>query len=164
MILVLMGVSGSGKTVVGIELAEQLEWAFVDADDLHPVANVEKMARGEPLDDADREPWLQSIMQIIEELCRKGISIVLACSALKEAYREKLLATGGCVEYVHLTGSFELIAERLARRKGHYMPPSLLKSQFETLEPPTEALEVDVTPPPPEIAREIRERLGLKEG
>jgi gluconokinase len=161
MIIVLMGVSGSGKTVVGRELAQQLDWAFVDGDDLHPSENVEKMARGEPLNDADRAPWLRTLMEIIDDLCRKDISIVLACSALKESYRTRLGSASDCIEYVHLTGSPELIAERLSKRKGHYMPPSLLKSQFDTLEPPVEAIEVDVTPAPPAIADEIRERLDL---
>ena len=163
MIIVLMGVSGSGKTVVGRELAQQLGWAFMDGDDLHPAENVEKMARSEPLNDADREPWLRTLMEIIHDLCGKGISIVLACSALKESYRQKLRSAAECVEYVHLTGSPELIAERLSRRQGHYMPPSLLKSQFDTLEMPEDALEIDVAPPPPKIAEEIRRHFHLGE-
>jgi gluconokinase len=142
MIIVLMGVSGSGKTTVGKELARQLGWTFVDADDFHPAANIAKMHRGEPLTDADRWPWLEAIRQRMLLAAHRGENVVLACSALKHAYQE-------------------LIRQRLAGRKGHFMNPNLLHSQFETLEPPENAIEVDIAPPPEEIAANIRCKLGL---
>ena len=161
MIVVLMGVSGSGKTTVGNVLAEQLGWAFVDADDFHPPANVEKLRAGIPLGDADRRPWLDSLRQMIADLCGRGVNIALACSALKHAYQEYLRAGGDCVRYVHLRGSPELIQQRLKARKGHFMDPGLLASQFETLEPPEDAVEVSIEPPPDAVAENIRRQLGL---
>ncbi len=161
MIVVLMGVSGSGKSTVGKVLAESLGWPFVDADDYHPLANVEKMRRGEPLNDADRRPWLEALARLIDELCQEGVSIVLACSALKHAYQEYLRVAPECVRYVHLVGSEALIRERLQKRTGHFMNRGLLHSQFETLEPPENAIRIDITPPPEDIAAEIRRRLDL---
>jgi gluconokinase len=161
MIIVLFGVSGSGKSTVGNVLAEQLGWPFLDADDFHPEANIEKMKRGEPLTDADREPWLESLARATQDLCQKGIDVVLACSALKHAYRKYLQTHDNCIHFVYLHGSEELIQERLKKRKGHFMPPGLLHSQFEALEPPKHSIEVDVTPPPEEIAQNIREKLGV---
>jgi gluconokinase len=162
MIVVLMGVSGSGKTTVGQILARELGWTFVDADDFHPRANIEKMHRGEPLDDNDRRPWLHALRDRIDRAAERGEKVVLACSALKHDYREYLgKHIPHAVSYVYLQGSEELIRQRLARRQGHFMPPGLLHSQFETLEPPEDALTIDVTPPPGEIAHEIRRRLGL---
>jgi gluconokinase len=162
MIVVLMGVSGSGKTAVGKVLAGALGWTFVDADDFHPAANVAKMHRGEPLDDADRRPWLAAVRQRIEEARGRGENVVLACSALKHAYQDYLQQEHPeSVRYVYLSGSEELIARRLAARRGHFMNPALLHSQFETLEPPEHAVAVDVSPPPEEVAEEVRRRLGL---
>lgn len=162
MIVVLMGVSGSGKTTVGRLLAGDLGWTFLDADDYHPAANVEKMRRGVPLNDEDRRPWLDALRRRVDEAVARGENVVLACSALKHAYQEYLRHdVVGQVHYVHLRGSEGLIAARLATRKGHFMSPALLHSQFETLEPPGDALQVDITPPPEEIAAEIRRRLGL---
>jgi gluconokinase len=162
MIIVLMGVSGSGKTTVGKLLAEQLGWTFIDADDYHPAANVEKMRRGVPLNDGDRRPWLDVLRQRIDAACERGENVVLACSALKHAYQDYLERDEpDCVQYVHLCGSEELIRQRLAARKGHFMNPALLASQFEALEPPDHAVRVDVTPPPEQIAAEIRRKLGL---
>jgi gluconokinase len=162
MIIVLMGVSGSGKTTVGKELARQLGWTFVDADDFHPAANREKMHRGEPLTDEDRQPWLAAIHQRLLEAAGRGENVVLACSALKHAYQEYLQhEETDCIYFVYLRGSEELIRQRLAGRTGHFMNPNLLHSQFETLEPPENAIEVDIAPPPVEIAANIRSKLGL---
>ena len=162
MIVVLMGVTGSGKTTVGKELAGQLGWTFLDADDYHPAANVEKMRRGVPLTDEDRRPWLEALRRRVDEACARAEDVVLACSALKHAYQEYLQHDAvGQVHYVHLRGAEALIAARLAARKGHYMNPTLLHSQFEALEPPGDALQIDVTPAPNVIAAEIRRRLGL---
>jgi gluconokinase len=162
MIVVLLGVSGSGKTTVGKVLAGQLGWTFLDADDYHPAANIEKMRKGIPLNDDDRRPWLQAIRQRVDAACDRGESLVLACSALKHAYQEYLRReVPECIRYVYLRGSEELIRQRLAARKGHFMNPHLLHSQFETLEPPENALQVDVTPSPEIIAAEIRQKLGL---
>ena len=162
MILVLMGVSGSGKTAVGKILAGQLGWTFIEGDDFHPASNVEKMHRGEPLNDEDRRPWLRALRQRIDKACAQGENAVLACSALKHDYREYLERDEpACVRYVYLYGSEELIRRRLAQRKGHFMNPGLLHSQFETLEPPGDALRVDVTAAPEVVVAEIRRKLGL---
>jgi gluconokinase len=163
MIVVLMGVSGSGKSTVGKVLAGKLGWAFVDADDFHPAANVEKMRRGEPLTDEDRQPWLWALRQRIDAACESGEDLVLACSALKHSYRDYLRAdVPACVRYVYLEGSEELIRQRLAGRKGHFMPPGLLHSQFEALEPPQDAVRIDVRPAPEVIAEQIRHALRLR--
>jgi gluconokinase len=162
MIIVLMGVSGSGKTTVGKELARQLGWTFVDADDFHPAANVAKMHRGEPLTDADRWPWLEAIRQRVLHAAGSGENVVLACSALKHAYQEYLQHEDPeRIYYIYLSGSEELIRQRLAKRTNHFMNPNLLHSQFETLEPPEHAIAVDIAPPPDEIAANIRRKLGL---
>jgi gluconokinase len=162
MILVLMGVSGSGKTTIGRALANELGWSFIEGDEFHPASNVEKMHRGEPLDDEDRRPWLRALRQRIDEACAQGENAVLACSALKHDYREYLERDEpACVRYVYLCGSEELIRRRLAQRKGHFMNPGLLHSQFETLEPPDDAIRVDVAPALEAIVAEIRRQLGL---
>lgn len=162
MIVVLMGVSGSGKTTVGKVLARELGWTFVEADDFHSEANVAKMHRGEPLTDDDRRPWLRAVRQRIDEATARGENVVLACSALKHAYQDYLEQHDPeKVHYVYLEGSEELIRTRLARRTGHFMNPTLLHSQFETLEPPDSALRVDIGPAPEVIAAEVRRRLGL---
>jgi len=162
MILVLMGVSGSGKSTVGKILADQLGWTFVEADDYHPKANVVKMHGGQPLDDNDRRPWLAALRRRIDEACRTGENVVLACSALKHRYQDYLEQDDPpCVWYVYLEGSPELIRERLSARKGHFMNPNLLDSQFEALEPPEDAVRVNVAPTPEEIAAEIRRKVGV---
>ncbi len=162
MIVVLMGVSGSGKSTIGKVLAEQLEWTFVEADDYHPPANVEKMRRGQPLTDEDRRPWLRELRDRIDAACARGENVVLACSALKHAYQDYLERNEPeCVQYVYLHGSEELIRQRLAARKGHFMNPTLLHSQFEALEPPADAIRVDIAPAPEIIAAEVKKKLGL---
>lgn len=138
-----MGVSGSGKTTLGKALAARLGLPFADADDYHPLANLAKMARGEPLDDQDRAPWLARLADLLREHARQT-GLVLACSALKRAYREQLRSTGVPVVFVHLEGSFEVIEGRLDRRAGHFMPARLLRSQFDALEAPSCAIVVDV--------------------
>jgi len=134
--LVVMGVSGSGKSTIADKLGERLGWRYEDGDKLHPASNVAKMSAGHPLTDEDRWPWLQAIADEIDRLCQAGEHGVIACSALKRAYRDVLVHGRNDVRMVYLNGGKELIAERLARRKHHFMPPGLLDSQFETLEPP----------------------------
>jgi gluconokinase len=131
-----MGVSGSGKSTIAAALAERLGWSFEDGDKFHPESNVAKMRAGHPLTDEDRWPWLRAIADEIERVCAAGGHVVIACSALKRAYREVLLRGRDDVRFVFLDGSQPLIADRLAHRKGHFMPPGLLDSQFKTLEPP----------------------------
>ena len=163
MIVVLMGVSGSGKTTVGKVLAEKLDWPFADADDFHPAANIEKMQRGSPLTTKDRCPWLRSLREYIDAVAERGEDLVLACSALSHDYREYLTADNSKhVRYVYLKGSKELIAKRLEERRGHFMPSSLLHSQFEVLEPPQDALRMDIAPDPATIAERIIHALKLE--
>jgi gluconokinase len=161
MIVVLMGVTGSGKTTVGKMLAKNLGWKFYDADDYHPVANIEKMHRGIPLTDEDRKPWLQTLGRLIDDARDRGENIVLACSALRHAYQEYLRHHLDVVHYVCLCGPEEVIRKRLEARAGHFMNPTLLPSQFDILEPPQDAIRVDVRETPEEIVQEIRGRLGL---
>jgi gluconokinase len=134
--LVVMGVSGSGKTTIADRLAARLDWRFEDGDGFHPPGNVAKMSAGQPLTDDDRRPWLQAIAYEIDRVSREGERLVVACSALKRSYRDILSHGRTDVRFVFLNGSYELIASRLAARKGHFMPPGLLASQFKTLEPP----------------------------
>jgi gluconokinase len=131
-----MGVSGSGKSTIADKLAERLGWAFEDGDRFHPASNVAKMSAGLALTDQDRWPWLKAIADEIDRVCKAGERAVIACSALKHAYRDILVHGRKDVRIVFLRGTQALIAERLARRKGHFMPPGLLDSQFKTLEPP----------------------------
>ncbi len=162
MVVVLMGVSGSGKTTVGKLLAAELGWTFVEADDFHSPANIDKLRRGIPLDDDDRTPWLQAIRGRIDEACRHNENLVLACSALKHAYQDYLEQHFPAqVSYVYLQGTEQLIHDRLATRQGHFMNPSLLHSQFEILEPPDNSVIVQVTATPKEIVSQIRLRLSL---
>jgi gluconokinase len=142
--IVVMGVSGCGKTSVGRALAARLGARFVDADDFHPPANVEKMRAGVPLDDADRAPWLARLNAVMRHSVAKGESVVLACSALKRRYRDALAERLPGLRVVHLSGSYELVASRVAARRHRYMPASLLASQFEALEPPEDAVVVDI--------------------
>jgi len=135
--LVVMGVSGSGKSTIADALAKRLGWRYEDGDKFHPASNVAKMSAGQPLTDEDRWPWLQAIADEIDRICAKGEHAVVACSALKRAYRKILVHGRSDVRIVFLDGTEALIAGRLAARKGHFMPPGLLTSQFKTLEPPT---------------------------
>ena len=135
-VLVVMGVSGSGKSTIASSLAERLGWTFEDGDWFHPPENVAKMRAGHPLTDADREPWLRGISDEIERVCKAGEHAAIACSALKRSYRQVLADGHKGVRLVYLRGPAELIVNRLQQRKGHFMPADLLSSQFETLEPP----------------------------
>ena len=143
MIVVLMGVCGCGKTTVGRALAQTLRWSFHDADDFHPPANVAKMTAGQPLTDDDRWPWLASVAEAMQRIDAEEGNVVLACSALRQSYRDRL-ARAGDVRFVHLQGDFDTISARLAARTHRYMPASLLASQFAALEPPQDALTVDI--------------------
>jgi gluconokinase len=134
--LVVMGVSGSGKSTIAESLAARLDWTFADGDNFHPASNVAKMSAGHPLSDEDRWPWLQAIADEIDRVIDAGGHLVVACSALKRAYRDVLVHGRDDVRIVYLDGSPELIASRMAARKGHFMPPGLLDSQFATLQPP----------------------------
>ncbi|HWT10135.1 MAG TPA: gluconokinase [Roseomonas sp.] len=152
--IVVMGVSGCGKSTIGRMLAERLGWVFDDGDAFHPPANVAKMSAGTPLADDDRWPWLRAIAARIAQARATGQGVVVGCSALKRAYRDVLRDGQADVRFLHLTGSPELIMARQAARVGHFMPASLIASQFATLEPPdTEAdvIDLDVDPEPPEI-------------
>jgi carbohydrate kinase (thermoresistant glucokinase family) len=160
-VVMLMGVAGSGKTTIGLKLAAALGWNFRDADDFHPAQNVAKMSAGVPLTDPDRAPWLAAIRSYIDASLTRGESAVVTCSALKEIYRAAALPPGNRVKLVHLAGNFELILDRMNARRGHFMKPEMLKSQFETLEAPTQALTIDVTKTPDEIVTEIRRALNL---
>jgi gluconokinase len=161
MVIVLMGVSGAGKSTVGARLAASLGWPFHDGDDLHSAAARAKMRRGEPLTDADRAPWLLRLRTLVDGCVGRGESAVVACSALRHAYRAAISAGAAQVKFVYLRGSYETIAPRLARRRGHFMPPALLRSQFQTLEEPRDAISVEIEAPPEVIAAEIRRRLRV---
>jgi gluconokinase len=155
-----MGPAGSGKTTVGELLAAQLGWEFADGDSFHSAANIEKMRRGVPLDDDDRIPWLNSIREEMESWDAQSRNVVLACSALKRDYRQRLQINSN-VKLVYLKGSYELLRERLHARKGHYAGEQLLASQFADLEEPADALTINVARTPEEIVAEIRKQLGL---
>lgn len=163
-IIIVMGVSGCGKSTVGRLVAGQLGFEFRDGDDFHPAANVAKMRAGTPLNDADRKPWLEAIAAYMRSTHNEGRGAVVACSALKEAYRDILLRKEPWVRFVHLTGPREVIAERLKARAGHFMPPTLLDSQFATLETPPDAWSEDLRRPPEEIAASIIERVRSSHG
>ena len=157
--LILMGVSGSGKTTVGKALASKLRWDFYDADHFHPPENIMKMEQEIPLDDSDRAPWLEALHVLIESCLTRNQPGVLACSALKESYREKLLLGNAGVQFIYLKGSYELIWARMAARKDHYMKPEMLRSQFDALEEPTDAITVDISRSVDEIVQEILRRI-----
>lgn len=160
MIVVVMGVSGCGKTTIGQALADALGWPFLDADDFHPEANVAKMRTGVPLTDDDRWPWLDRLATEMTAINARGGSAVLGCSALKQAYRDRL-ARAGDVRIVYLKGDRAAIEPRLAARAGHYMPASLLTSQFAALEEPADAIVVDIRLQAPQQVGAIRDALEL---
>jgi gluconokinase len=153
--ILLMGVSGCGKTTVGKELARRLGWDFYDGDDFHSPNNIAKMANGIPLSDGDRAAWLTTLHGLISSCLKENRPGVVACSALKERYRQQLLEGNEGVQIVYLKGSFDLFQSRLALRKGHYMKPGMLQSQFEALEEPREALVLDAATPVDELVTQL---------
>jgi gluconokinase len=155
-----MGVEGSGKTSIGQLLAQTLGWMFVDADDFHSALNKQKMCRGVPLDDADRAPWLRAIHDFVADQTGKGQNVVLACSALKQSYREQL-QQGMEIRIVFLKGSFELFYSRLQKRQAHFARETLLATQFASLEEPTDAVTINASLPEPEIVEQIKSTLPL---
>lgn len=160
MVVVLMGVAGCGKSTVGPLLAARLGGDFAEGDTFHPPANVAKMSSGQPLDDGDRRPWLEAMAAAIREWRAKDRPTVLGCSALKAAYRDILSGGSSEVRFVHLAGTKGLVAERLAARRGHFMPAALLDSQFAALEAPADAIVLDVAADPEALAEEAARRLG----
>jgi gluconokinase len=163
-VLILMGVSGCGKSTIAAILASRLQWPFEEGDALHPQANIEKLAAGHPLTDADRWPWLAKVADWVGERLDAGQNGLITCSALKRSYRDLINRRGSGVMFVFLAGSKETIAARLAARHGHFMQASLLDSQFADLEEPAPdepAIRVDIGPPAAEIAEQIVEDLGL---
>lgn len=161
--LVVIGVSGSGKTTVAKLVAERLDYRFFDADDFHPPENIAKMKAGIALDDEDRKPWLARLADLLAVSSRKGEPVVLACSALKRAYRERLASACEALLFVYLAGDPDVLFKRLSERKGHYMPASLLASQLEALEVPgrdENAIELDIAQTPEALVGKIGARLG----
>jgi gluconokinase len=160
MVILVMGVTGAGKTTVGKLLAQQLDWQFLDADDFHPPENIEKMKHGIPLTDADREPWLAAIHKALLDYAAKNQNVVLACSALKQKYREKL-AAGLDLRICYLKGSFEEISSHIEHRTGHFAGEAILAGQFADLEEPDDAVVLDATVPPEENVNEGLTKLHL---
>lgn len=164
MVIVLMGVSGAGKTTIGHLLAEALNADFAEGDAYHPPENVAKMSRGEPLNDDDRLPWLQALAREIGQWLKADKTVILTCSALKRRYRDILRAGRSRVTFVYLRGDDTLIGGRLEERRDHFMPASLLRSQFDALEEPQDALWVDIAPTPEEITANILSALERHNG
>lgn len=163
MILIVMGVSGSGKSTIGELLAQRLGYAFYDGDQYHPPANVEKMSKGIPLTDADRAVWLDTLAAIARTCLAEGRSAVIVSSALKETYRQHLTVDPAQTKFIYLKGSYELIMARMQARPHHFMKPQMLDSQFATLEEPHDAITVDIAPPPEQVVDEIIQKLGASQ-
>jgi gluconokinase len=165
-VIIVMGVSGAGKTTVGHALARELGWAFYEGDDFHPPRNIEKMTAGQPLTDQDRGPWLAALRTLIDDLLARDERAVIACSALRHQYRKQLTpeAQPQSVKFVYLDVPVAVLRERLRERRGHFMTAALLDSQLATLERPRNAIRVDGTRPVEEIVRDVRRRLALETG
>lgn len=161
MVIVLMGVAGSGKTTIGQELAAQLGWGFADADHFHPAANVAKMSVGQPLDDNDRAPWLAAIRAYIDAELAAGRNAIVTCSALKQRYRDVLIGDPVRVKLVYLKGTRDVLWSRISGRQGHFMKPAMLDGQLATLEEPANAVVIEIDRSPEEIVPEIRRALSL---
>lgn len=161
MFVVIMGVAGSGKTLIGRQLAQALDWSFVDADDFHPPANVEKMSSGVPLSDEDREPWLQALRHVLLQADASARSVVLACSALREAFRSRLAAGVTDLHLVYLCGDPSLLEQRVRARRDHFFSPELLASQLAALEEPRDAIVINTDAPPAELVNAIKRELNL---
>jgi gluconokinase len=159
-IVVVMGVTGAGKTTIGVLLAQRLGWEFVDADRFHSPANIEKIRQGIALDDTDRAPWLRAMRKAMEGWVAAGNSVVLACSALKQSYRNELFIEGQ-TKFVYLKGSYELIARRLRQRHGHFASETILASQFAALEEPDDAITVEIDRTEEEIVADIIRQIGV---
>lgn len=161
--LIVMGVSGSGKSTIAADLARRLGWPMIEGDDLHPPANIDKMSQGIPLDDDDRKPWLETIAQRIDAWRQAGVQGVVTCSSLKRAYRDILRAGHADVRFVYLNGSYDLLYGRMQHRTRHFMPPALLQSQFDTLEVPgpDEAIAVSIDQPEQAVVDEALKQLQL---
>jgi gluconokinase len=158
--VILMGVAGSGKTAVGLQVARQLDWIFLDADDFHPPANIEKMKHGIPLNDQDRAPWLQRLHDEIQNQNAEGRSVILACSALKESYRKVLHDEIFPPRFVYLDVDPETIRDRLQHRSEHFFPRELMESQFAALEKPKDAITVDARKPLADVVSQVIDALG----
>lgn len=162
-LVVVMGVSGSGKTTIGTLVAHELGVEFIDGDSLHPIENVEKMASGTPLDDDDRAPWLEIVGRTLHEHGERGNGLVVACSALKRMYRDQIRSQSPAALFLHLSGSLEVLTRRIEGRSGHFMPAALLQSQIDTLEPLTadeDGYVLDIDQPVAQMVREAVEHLG----
>lgn len=161
MIIIIMGVSGSGKSTIGKLLADALNWEFQDADNFHSTANIEKMRLGIPLNDTDRKPWLKDLQTAIAVWLQQNTNVVLACSALKADYRQYLVLDSDRIQLVYLQGSLNLLQQRLLGRQNHFMSEKLLNSQLETLEEPDDAICVDISEPPQLIVENLKTVIGL---
>jgi gluconokinase len=159
-VIILMGVAGAGKSTIGRMLARSLGSIFLDADDLHPARNRRKLARAIPLTDEDRRPWLDAVRRSVERFLADGAEAVIACSLLKQSYRDAVLVDPSRVKLVYLQGTPSLIAKRLKPRRNHFMRPELLQSQFDTLEEPRNAITIDISASPAAIVKSIRARLS----
>ena len=157
--IIVMGVSGSGKSTVGQALAEKLGWPFIEGDAFHPKANVDKMASGHPLNDDDRAPWLEALAEQLRQSEARGENSILGCSSLKRSYRDILRSGAPCVRFLHVHGTREILAERLSARAGHFFPPQLLDSQLATLEPLAEDEDGVITDMALSIPEQVRDAL-----